>query len=64
MAEGEDAGKTDRAYRLALSRPPTGAERERPVKFVKAFAARSGAREAWFAFCQALFGTAEFRYLD
>lgn len=67
-AEGGDAGAIDRAYRLALARPPTAAERERALAFIRAFAARTGvrdrAREAWSAFRQALFAAAEFRYLD
>jgi hypothetical protein len=67
-AEGDDARGIDRAYRLALARPPTAAERERALAFLRANAFRAGApgppREAWSAFCQALFAAAEFRYLD
>jgi hypothetical protein len=67
-ADGDDARGIDRAYRLALARPPTAAERDRALAFLRAFAARTGApgptREAWAAFCQALFASAEFRYLD
>jgi Protein of unknown function (DUF1553)/Protein of unknown function (DUF1549)/Planctomycete cytochrome C/EF hand len=64
---GEDAQQVDRAYRLALARLPTAGERERALSFLRNFAARAGstdpARAAWSAFCQALFASAEFRYL-
>jgi hypothetical protein len=60
--------RVDRAYRLAFARPPTDAERECALAFLRDFAARSTAhdppREALSAFCQALFAAAEFRYLD
>ena len=65
--EGDDAQRVDRAYRLALARPPTAGERDRALAFLRDFAARAGgtdpARAAWSAFCQALFASAEFRYL-
>jgi hypothetical protein len=64
--EGDDARAVDRAYRLALARPPTTGERERDRAFLRNFAARAGGtdpvRAAWSAFCQALFASAEFRY--
>lgn len=68
-ANGEDdAQALERAYRLALARPPTVAERQRGLAFIRDFAARAGgtdpARAAWSALCQALFASAEFRYLD
>ena len=66
--EGDDARRVDRAYRLALARPPTAGERDRALAFLRDFAARAEgtdpARAAWSAFCQALFAGAEFRYLD
>jgi hypothetical protein len=66
---GEDEmRKIDRAYRLALTRPPRDAERDRALAFLRDFGARAGGtdpmRAAWSAFCQALFASAEFRYLD
>ena len=65
---GDDACRIDRAYQLALARSPTAGERDRALAFLGDFAARvAGAdpsREAWAAFCQALFSCAEFRYLD
>jgi hypothetical protein len=67
-AEGDDARGIDRAYRLAFARPPTATEKDRALAFLRDFPARPGAadrgREAWSAFCQALFAAAEFRYLD
>jgi len=66
--EGDDSLRIDRAYLLAVAHPPTDAERDRALAFLRDFAAGAkGAdpvREAWSAFCQALFASAEFRYLD
>lgn len=66
--EGDDARKVDRAYRLALARPPTVAERERALAFLRDFSPRAAASDsahlAWPASCQALFASAEFRYRD
>ena len=65
--DGDDARRVERAYRLVLARPPLGGERDRALAFLRDFAARAGgtdpARAAWSAFCQALFASAEFRYL-
>jgi hypothetical protein len=64
--EGDDSQWIDRAYRLALSRPPTAKERDHALAFLREFAARAEGNEranaAWSAFCQALFASAEFRY--
>jgi hypothetical protein len=66
--EGDDAGTIERAYRLAFARLPSNDERARAIAFLRDFPAREGSadrrREAWSAFCQALFAAAEFRYLD
>jgi hypothetical protein len=65
--DGDDALSVVRAYRLALSRPPTAGEQGRALVFLREFATLAGAtdpaRAAWSAFCQALFASAEFRYL-
>jgi hypothetical protein len=65
--EGGDAQRVDRAYQLALSRPPSAPERERALAFLRDLPARAGGalalKSAWPAFCQALFASAEFRYL-
>jgi len=70
----DDAAKVELAYRMALSRQPTPAERARAVAYVSSFAREaSGAvkggverakAEAWGSFCQAMFGSAEFRYVE
>jgi hypothetical protein len=66
--DGDDAVRIERAYLLTLARVPTPRERDRALAFLKDFApgsAGDGAdRGAWAAFCQALFASAEFRYLD
>jgi cytochrome c553 len=58
------------AYQLALSRPPTDAERARAEAFLQdknLWPAKPGDGDAnllpWSTFCQALFACAEFRYL-
>jgi hypothetical protein len=67
-----DPARVDRAYMLALGRTPTDAERSRALKYVKEFTKdestdpkkRSRAeQDAWSSICQALFASAEFRYL-
>ncbi|MDB5331713.1 MAG: hypothetical protein JWP03_2864 [Phycisphaerales bacterium] len=66
-----DAARVELAYRLALSRTPTAAERQRAIAYVADYArsdaGKDGAKshaEAWASFCQALLGSAEFRYLN
>jgi hypothetical protein len=65
--EENDAQRIERAYRLTLARPPTAGERGRAVAFLRDFAARAGSTDsalvAWSAFFQALFASAEFRFL-
>jgi hypothetical protein len=61
------------AYQLALSRPPTDAERARAERYLleegrallsaKSGQAEDAAQLSWSTFCQALFACAEFRYL-
>jgi mono/diheme cytochrome c family protein len=67
-----DNARVDRAYMLALGRTATDAERGRALKYIKEFSKdaatdpkkRSRAEEdAWTSICQALFASAEFRYL-
>jgi hypothetical protein len=60
----DDAERVDRAYRLALGRPPTGAERRLGLGFVaEAGGTAEGPEEAWTIFFQALFASLEFRYV-
>jgi hypothetical protein len=67
-----DPARVDRAYMLALGRTPTDAERGRALKYIRDFAKdqesdpkkRARAEEdAWTSICQAIFASAEFRYL-
>jgi hypothetical protein len=48
--------QVDRAYRLALSRPPRPAEREAAVEFIR------GSPNGLAEFCQVLFNLNEFVY--
>ena len=70
---GGDLGQA--AFTLAFSRPPTPGELKATQEFFKNFYATEGkpgegadtqalARKALIAFCQALYGSAEFRYLN
>jgi hypothetical protein len=61
------------AYRRALSRNPTSQETARALEFIKKTgeasqtshsSLSSATRTAWIAFCQALFASNEFRYID
>ncbi len=58
----------EQAFLLAYGRPPTSAERAATEAFVKDFSAatnsRSVNRATLSAFCQSLFASAEFRYID
>jgi hypothetical protein len=70
-----DAGRIDRAYRLALGRPATMKEVERVKGYLAEYESAARALEkpnpneadpraaAWGSFCQALFACAEFRYV-
>jgi hypothetical protein len=70
-SERDDAGRVTTAYRLALGRAPTAAERTRAIRYVNETARAGGSRTlaagrdgAWASFCQALMAGAEFRYLQ
>ncbi len=69
----DDEQRVDIAYQSILARPATGSEVERATQFVQRTIERlaedgtetSGHRQlAWSSFCQALFGSAEFRYVE
>jgi hypothetical protein len=64
--EKDDSGRVGLAYRLVLARPPTEAEQGRALEFVRGGAAgvAEPSRETWSQLCQALFSSAEFRYLE
>jgi hypothetical protein len=60
----DDAGRIDLAYRRALGRPPTVAERRIAEDFVREAGDNRAAREAaWARFTQALFASVEFRFV-
>ena len=67
-ASGNDDGRIKAAYLRFLSRSPTAAETERARDFLARFAvAKEGGdrrRVGWTAFCQALYASAEFRFVD
>lgn len=66
--EGDEAQRVAGAYRIALGRGPTDAERDRAVAFLRDIAGRlkenGPNRWAWSTFCQTLLASAEFRYRD
>ncbi len=62
-----DADRVELAYRLALGRSPTSAQSTGALKFIKETAAAENPNaeiKAWLPFCQTLFASSEFRYLD
>ena len=75
LSAGElsESARVALAFRLALNREPTASESEQAVDFVKQSQAAMSKVEkdpgravvrAWATFCQALFASAEFRYVD
>jgi hypothetical protein len=57
----DDAGRVDLAYRLALARPASDGEKAKALTYLQ----QAGTGEkAWAGFCQALFASAEFRYVQ
>jgi hypothetical protein len=68
----DDTVRANLAYRIALSRDATSVELQRAIAFVHSIqenlqredSAAQGRTAAWTALCQALFASAEFRYLD
>ena len=61
LAESNDDDRIDRAYRLALGRSPTAAERRIASACVEGAAEPE---DAWATLFQALFASLDFRYLD
>jgi len=71
--ELDEAARVNLAYQLALSRTPTDSERVDTVNFAtevttslsgEARNADSAKLKAWTALCQALYASAEFRYVE
>jgi hypothetical protein len=65
----DDVGRVTLAYQWALSRPPTRADLDRSISFIREYpltqsggASGASAVNAWAALCQALFASGEFRY--
>jgi hypothetical protein len=56
----DDAARVDLAYRTALARPATAVEKAKALDYVQ----QTGGDKAWASFCQALFASAEFRYVQ
>jgi len=71
-AKGDDDARVQAAYLRFLARPPTETEIKRARDFLTSFVTGDAAKKyggdrtgaAWTAFCQALYASAEFRYLD
>jgi hypothetical protein len=62
-AHDTEAERIRGAFVRFYSRPPTDREQARAEAFLKAYRAQpTNEREAWSAFCQALFAGAEFQY--
>jgi hypothetical protein len=68
-----DLARVDRAYGLTLGRVPNDAERQRAIKNVREFTkdvekdkrkSSTAESDAWASVCQALFASAEFRYVN
>jgi hypothetical protein len=60
---GDDAARVQLAYERVLGRPATDAETQRVLTFINA-AATSKSRQAWSLFCQSLFASNEFIYVE
>jgi hypothetical protein len=58
-----DPARVDRAYLLALGRPPTDRERAESMEYVEKMEARLGQSGAWESFARVLFRLSEFVYV-
>jgi hypothetical protein len=69
-----DEARIDRAYSLTVGRMPTDAEKTRALQYLKSFVSEAPSKsrkattttdnDAWASVCQALFASAEFRYVN
>ena len=67
-----DDQRVDQAYRSVLARPANPSEIKRAKQYIRQTSAKlasnndalSQRKHAWSGFCQALFGSAEFRYVE
>jgi hypothetical protein len=62
--EMNDSQRVTFAYKLALARSATKAEVARTMAYVDDAKGAGNDAYAWSGFCQALFGSAEFRFLE
>ncbi|MSU42181.1 MAG: DUF1553 domain-containing protein [Pedosphaera sp.] len=62
----DDAARVDLAYQMALARLPAQAERAAALAHVRQWAEthKAAPEKAWASLCQALFASAEFRYVQ
>ena len=67
----DDIGRIQLAYQQMFSRPATEAEQQRAMKYIEQSLDKTDGKTqltpkmtAWTLFCQALFASAEFRYLN
>src|SRR5262249_36784423 len=60
----DDAMRVERAYRVALGRPPTERERQLALAFVGAAMTADERLRAWERFYQTLFACIDFRYVE
>jgi hypothetical protein len=63
----DDAGRVERAYRMALGRPPTAGERRLALRFVAETGETATGEQrlaAWERFYQALFACIDFRFIN
>jgi hypothetical protein len=66
MDKLDDVKRVEMAYLLALGRSPTKAESADSLEYLRACTEgeKMQREEAWASFCQALYGAAEFRFMD
>jgi hypothetical protein len=66
MDKLSDTKRIDMAYQLALGRSPTTQERQDAGEYLAACIdeQKMDRQTAWASFCEALYGTVEFRYVD
>ena len=65
MDKLNDVKRVEMAYLLALGRSPMQEESSQAIDYLAACAdQKMNRQQAWTSFCQALYGTVEFRYLE
>lgn len=62
----DDVKRVEMAYLLALGRSPSTEESSESLEYIKACGGQQQMerQQAWTSFCQALYGAAEFRYVE